>query len=152
MYTAGDDVRGASLRSRRSKYTLPTPDTATPTEEFSAHPDPLDELISEVQRLIEINKNMSEIQAQTPPYYDFKRSPARCGFHVPGNPLEDSARAESPYAFLCPDAHLVASIGQSHADGIPCRSATIDEVLKAPICWGYGQPPTNMLLQGFFGP
>ncbi|GBP08321.1 hypothetical protein EVAR_78796_1 [Eumeta japonica] len=45
----------------------------------------------------------------------------------------DSARAESPRDFLCRDAHFAASIGQSRADGIPCRSAATDEVLKAPI-------------------
>ncbi|GBP67294.1 hypothetical protein EVAR_43805_1 [Eumeta japonica] len=66
--------------------------------------------------------------------------------------LEDSAQAKPPRDFLCRDAHLTASIGESCADGIPCRSAAIDEILKTPIYWGYGQQPTNMLLQGFIGP
>ncbi|GBP28119.1 hypothetical protein EVAR_76213_1 [Eumeta japonica] len=58
--------------------------------------------------------------------------------------LGDSARAESLRDFLCRDIHLVASIRQSHANGIPCRSTAIDEDLKAPINWGYGQPSTSM--------
>ncbi|GBP68124.1 hypothetical protein EVAR_46287_1 [Eumeta japonica] len=77
-------------------------------------------------------------QAQTPPYYDLKRS------------LGNSARPKSPSDFLCRDVHLVAPIGQSRADGIPCRSATIDEVLKVPIYWQYGQPSSSMMLQEFF--
>ncbi|GBP28128.1 hypothetical protein EVAR_76222_1 [Eumeta japonica] len=68
---------------------------------------------------------------------------------APGTALGDSARAVSPRDFLCRDAHLVASIEQSRADGIPCRSAAIDEVLKTPIYWDYGQQPSNMLLRGF---
>ncbi|GBP63847.1 hypothetical protein EVAR_48106_1 [Eumeta japonica] len=83
--------------------------------------------------------------SQTTPYYDLKRSPARCAPHAPDIPLGDSARD-----FLCRDAHLVASTGQSRADGIPCQSAAIDEVLKAPIYWGYEQQPSNTLLRGFF--
>ncbi|GBO99538.1 hypothetical protein EVAR_702_1 [Eumeta japonica] len=116
----------------------------TSAEEPPMHPDPPDKLTSEVERLIEINKNISEVQAQTPSYYDLKRSPTRCASLAPGTSLRDSARAEYIHDFLCQDAHLVASIGQSRADGIPCRSAAIDKVLKAPIYWGYGQPPTNM--------
>ncbi|GBP21231.1 hypothetical protein EVAR_84356_1 [Eumeta japonica] len=38
---------------------------------------------------------------------------------------------------------------QSRADGIPCRSAATDEVLKVPIYWDYGQRPTNRSLRGF---
>ncbi|GBP55030.1 Tigger transposable element-derived protein 1 [Eumeta japonica] len=38
----------------------------------------------------------------------------------------------------CPEA----SIRQSRADGIPCRSAATDEVLKVPNYWDYGQRPT----------
>ncbi|GBP86335.1 Probable RNA-directed DNA polymerase from transposon BS [Eumeta japonica] len=109
---------------------------------------PLDELTSEVERLIEINKNMSEIQAQTLSCYDIKRLTTRCAPRDPGTPLGNSAHAECPRDFLCRDAHLVASIGQSRADCIPCRSATIDEVLKASIYGGYGQQPFNMLLWG----
>ncbi|GBP25715.1 hypothetical protein EVAR_12194_1 [Eumeta japonica] len=37
---------------------------------------------------------------------------------------------EMSFEFLSFDAHLAASIGQSRADGIPCRSA---KVLKAPM-------------------
>ncbi|GBP06960.1 hypothetical protein EVAR_4401_1 [Eumeta japonica] len=92
------------------------------------------------------------LKAQTPSYYDLKRSPTRCVPHASLTSLGDSARAESPRDFLYRDAHIVASIGQSHAIGIPYRSAAIDKVLKAPIYWGYGQQPSNMLLRGFFGP
>ncbi|GBP24681.1 hypothetical protein EVAR_15887_1 [Eumeta japonica] len=42
---------------------------------------------------------------------------------------------------------LNTSTGQSRADGILCQSDAIDEVLKAPIYWGYGRP-TNMLIGG----
>ncbi|GBP97633.1 RNA-directed DNA polymerase from mobile element jockey [Eumeta japonica] len=42
-----------------------------------------------------------------------------------------------------PDEPPLRSKGQSRADGIPCRSAATDEVLKVPIYWDYGQRPTN---------
>ncbi|GBP87943.1 hypothetical protein EVAR_66367_1 [Eumeta japonica] len=100
--------------------------------------DPPGELTAEVERLININKDMSEVLAQTPPYYDLKRSSNRCAPRVPGTPIGDSARAKSPRDSLCRDAHLVAFIGQPRADGIPCRSVAIDEVLKAPFYWGHG--------------
>ncbi|GBP87582.1 Probable RNA-directed DNA polymerase from transposon X-element [Eumeta japonica] len=51
-------------------------------------------------------------------------------------------RAKPPRDSLCRDAHLEASIRQSRADGIPCRSAATDEVLKVPNYWDYGQRPT----------
>ncbi|GBP26272.1 hypothetical protein EVAR_16126_1 [Eumeta japonica] len=84
---------------------------------------------------------------QTPSYYDLKQTPNRCAPCAPGTPLGDSDRAKSPRDFLCRDAHLVVSIGQSRADGIPCRSTAIDEVLKAPIYWGYRQQLTDILLR-----
>ncbi|GBP07881.1 hypothetical protein EVAR_78049_1 [Eumeta japonica] len=37
----------------------------------------------------------------------------------------------------------IRPVRQSRDDGIPCRSAAIDQVLKAPIYWGYGQRPTD---------
>ncbi|GBP91126.1 RNA-directed DNA polymerase from mobile element jockey [Eumeta japonica] len=92
----------------------------------------------------------SAVSYKTPPYYDLKWSSNRCAPCPPGTPLGDSAREKSPRDFQYQDAHLVASIGQSRADSIPCRSAAIDEVLKAPIYWGYGQQPTNMLLRSCF--
>ncbi|GBP24825.1 hypothetical protein EVAR_14158_1 [Eumeta japonica] len=92
------------------------------------------------------------LTAQTPPHYDPKWSSNRCAPRAPGPLLGDSARAESPRDFLCRDAHLAASIGQSRADGIPCRSAATDEVLKVPTYWDYGQRPTNRSFRGFFGP
>ncbi|GBP84010.1 hypothetical protein EVAR_15747_1 [Eumeta japonica] len=113
--------------------------------------EPHDELTAEVKRLININKNRTKVLAQTPPYYNHKRSRNRCAPRAAGTPLGDSPLAESPRHCLCRDAHLVASIGQSPANDIPCRSAAIDEVLKAPIYWDYGQQPCNTLLRGFFG-
>ncbi|GBP47648.1 hypothetical protein EVAR_40044_1 [Eumeta japonica] len=59
-------------------------------------------------------------------YYELKRSPAGCAPRAPSTPIEDSIHAEYPCDSLCRDSHLVASIGQSRADGIPCRSAAID--------------------------
>ncbi|GBO99930.1 hypothetical protein EVAR_70478_1 [Eumeta japonica] len=44
---------------------------------------------------------------------------------------------------------LRASIRQSRADGIPCRSAATNEVLKVPNYWDYGQRPTIRSLRGF---
>ncbi|GBP61951.1 Probable RNA-directed DNA polymerase from transposon BS [Eumeta japonica] len=127
MHTVGYDVHSASLRPRRPQLTLPTPDSAK-------------QLLQE---------NLQRTLAQTPPYYDLKRLPTRYAPRAPGTRLGDLARAEFPRDFLCPDAHLMATIGQSRADGIPCLFAAIDEVLKSPIYWGYGQQPSNML---FFGP
>ncbi|GBP06017.1 hypothetical protein EVAR_3264_1 [Eumeta japonica] len=89
VHTAGDDVRGASLRPRRPKGTLPTSDSAKEPPAYPAanHPNPLlqsavsyepppphhfirrprnvlsdppDELTAEVERLISINKDMAE--------------------------------------------------------------------------------------------
>ncbi|GBP03068.1 hypothetical protein EVAR_2557_1 [Eumeta japonica] len=126
---ADDDVHGASLRSRRPKGTLPTPDSA--------------------KQLMQ--KSLRRTLAQIPSYYNLKRSSNRCVLRAPGTPLGESARVKSPRDFLWVgrDAHLVASTGQSRADGIPCRSSVIDEVLIAPIYWDYGQQPTKMLFRGF---
>ncbi|GBP29415.1 hypothetical protein EVAR_22027_1 [Eumeta japonica] len=131
MHTADDEVRGASFCPRRLKRTLPTPDSAK-------------------QLLRKSLRRTLKSRRRHPPYYDLKRSPNRCAPRAHGTPLGDSVRAECPRDFLCRDAHLVASIGQSRADDIPCLSAALDEIFKAPIYWGYGQQSSNMLLQGFF--
>ncbi|GBP88710.1 Probable RNA-directed DNA polymerase from transposon BS [Eumeta japonica] len=127
VHATGDDVRAASLRPCRPKGPLPTSDSAKQL----------------------LHKSLWRTLVWTPPYYDLKRSSDRCALRAPGILLGDSARAKSPRDFLCRDAHLAASIWQSRADGIPCRTAATDEILKAPIYWGYGQETTNMLLWGF---
>ncbi|GBP88436.1 hypothetical protein EVAR_61034_1 [Eumeta japonica] len=58
--------------------------------------------------------------AQRLPYYNLKRSSNWYAPRASGTPIGDSARAKSPRDFLRRDAHLVASIKQSRADGIPC--------------------------------
>ncbi|GBP84652.1 hypothetical protein EVAR_58875_1 [Eumeta japonica] len=105
-----------------------------------AHTDP-----KTLYQLQILQKSLRRTLTQTSPYYGLKRSSNRCAPRTPGTLLGDLARAKFLRDFLCRDAHLAASIGQSRADGIPYRSATTDEVLKAPIYWGYGQQPTNML-------
>ncbi|GBP78977.1 Apolipophorins [Eumeta japonica] len=96
-----------------------------------------------------MSRHVRSLGADTP-HNNLKWSSNRCALLAPGTLIRGSAQDKSSRDFLCRDAHLTASIGQSRADDIPCRSAATDEVLKAPIYWGYGQQPNNTFASRVF--